>query len=1116
VDHDLAQREIDLRRAEPPLDKDEWFARYLALHGITEEELREILGEPVESLAERIGRIPGWLSEIENAYRRAPRPIAEISASLRIDPERTKFLDAVEPLVRNGYERLGARIADLGSRTRTVPFDPSRASDLFLVQLLTTLQAQVERVFVLELNVARMQGELEGETSAERFECFVRRMRKTESALAFLAEYPVLARRLVETIDGWERASFELLQHLCADRTNLWAAFSPERDPGRLVRVGGGAGDVHRGGRSVAIVEFESGLRVVYKPRSLAVDVHFQELLAWLNEAHDRSASQASPAEETRDAREWPGFRMLRVLDRGDHGWVEFVESRACTSREEVTRFYWRQGAYLALLHALEAVDFHFENLIADGEHPLLVDLETLVHPRLPVPEQRDADLRLVHETTSRSVLRTGLLPHRAWSEDGERPGPDVSGLGGAAGELAPDALLHWQAAGTDEMRATRERVPLPAGKNAPVIEGETASALEHVEDIVRGFEDLARLLIRRRDELCPAPASPRRFAELPIERFADRRLARSGDGPLERFARDEVRVVLRPTRAYGLLLSELTHPDLQRDALELEMFLAKLWVGVDEAPHMAAAIGAEHLDLEQGDIPRFATSPASRDLVDSRGERHPGFFSLSGLELVDQRLHSMSEADIERQTWFIRSAFATSAVKPEELRWPKYRPIDPLSSSLELGERGDPGDEMRPSRALREQLIARARRVGDRLDELALRDADGDAAWIGFKFEHGRWELVPLPDDLYSGILGVAHFLAYLALVTKEERYSALAKAALAPLRRRVRENRTNLGTIGAFSGLGGIVYTFAHLGRLWNDDELLREAAEIAELAASRIDADEDLDIIGGAGGFIGALASLHRVLPSERWIEIARRCGEHLVTRAIRMEHGVGWSTRIEKNRPATGYSHGASGIAAALVQVGELTHEARYRALALEAVAYEASQFDAAAENWLDPGGQSRNTRTQDGTLMVAWCYGAPGVGLARLALSTARTSGSSEIVGKRDPPEIARIARDLEIAIQTTRKQGFGRNHSLCHGDLGNLEFLAQAARFTRDFELARFVREKTATVLASIERDGVLCGMPLGIESVALMNGLAGVGFGLLRLAEPERVPSVLTLDAPA
>lgn len=65
----------------------------------------------------------------------------------------------------------------------------------------------------------------------------------------------------------------------------------------------------------------------------------------------------------------------------------------------------------------------------------------------------------------------------------------------------------------------------------------------------------------------------------------------------------------------------------------------------------------------------------------------------------------------------------------------------------------------------------------------------------------------------------------------------------------------------------------------------------------------------------------------------------------------------------------------------------------------------------------------------------------------------------------------------------------------------------------------RYAREcarLAAVILESIEREGWLCGLPSGVESPGLMTGLAGIGYGLLRLAAPERVPSVLTLDPPA
>src|SRR5262249_31989010 len=154
--------------------------------------------------------------------------------------------------------------------------------------------------------------------------------------------------------------------------------------------------------------------------------VHFQELLTWLNERGTH-----------------PPFRTLKVLDRGTYGWVEFVAAGGCTSADEVRRFYQRQGGYLALLYALEATGFYFEDLIAAGEHPVLIDLEALFHPRLPRLDAAQAD-RLAGDRMASSALRVGLLPQRIWS-NAESEGVDLSGLGAVAGQLSPRPVPYWE-----------------------------------------------------------------------------------------------------------------------------------------------------------------------------------------------------------------------------------------------------------------------------------------------------------------------------------------------------------------------------------------------------------------------------------------------------------------------------------------------------------------------------------------------------------------------------------------------------------------------------------------------------------------------------------------------
>jgi len=246
----------------------------------------------------------------------------------------------------------------------------------------------------------------------------VRRLTQRENALAFLREYPVLARQLVNCIDLWSAFSLELLEHLCAEWSLIRHAFTPDNNPGVLVEVEG-SGDTHNQGRCVLILKFSSGFRLVYKPRSLSLDVHFETLLHWINE-------------QVKDMQ----FRTPRTLNFGDHGWVEFVAAAPCATQEEVRRFYRRQGGYVALLYALQAVDFHSENVIAAGEHPVLIDLEALFHTTPEDIAAAEFDDPASYAMAN-SVLRIGLLPGRIWG-DAQQQGIDISGFGGEAGQLTP------------------------------------------------------------------------------------------------------------------------------------------------------------------------------------------------------------------------------------------------------------------------------------------------------------------------------------------------------------------------------------------------------------------------------------------------------------------------------------------------------------------------------------------------------------------------------------------------------------------------------------------------------------------------------------------------------
>ncbi len=1033
----LAERRAQRWRAQAPFTDETLFRRRLELAGLGESQFLRLLGEPAEDLRHRVPERPSWLLDYQQTFAASDAaPSGAEAEGLRA------ALVVVEPLLRREVSRLRKGIEELQRAHPEAPLDPDTAADLLFsgFDLPAQLMALLGRTMILELNVARLAGRLQGDTPQARLSCFLKSLRQREVALRLLEEYPVLARQLAVCVRSWGDFSLEFLKHLCADWDALRATFMPGSDPGLLVEVQGSAGDTHRGGRSVAILGFSSGLKLVYKPHGLSVDVHFGELLEWLN------------ARGTH-----PPFRRLGCLDRGTYGWAEFVAAEACASTREVQRFYERQGGYLALLYTLQAVDFHHENLIAAGEHPVLVDLEALFHPR----ERLAKPPALANALLSQSVMGIGLLPVRMWGQANPIEGIDLSGLGGAPEQVAPNRRLVIQNPDTDEMRVTTDTFKIGESQNRPRLEGTEVKVQDYVEALVTGFTSVYRLLVEHRREL---------LAE---------------GGPLARFAEDEVRAILRPTQTYAMMLQDSRHPDMLRDALERSRLFDRLWVEVEERPALARVIAAECADLHRGDVPLMTGRPGSRHLYTSTNECVPDFFAEPSLEAVRRRLEGLSEDDLSRQLWFIRASLTTLTLGEDTRgRYPLKRPVAPAS---------------------REHLVAGARKVGDRIGVLALHEEE-QTSWLGLTFLHERvWTLLPLGMDLYEGRGGIALFLAYLGAVTGEERYTALARSTVNTLLREFevwqsQESHSYLG-IGGFSGGGGLIYVLTHLGVLWDEPALLSRAESLVGLLPGAIGQDEVLDIIGGAAGCSCALGSLYRATASQRALEAALQCGDHLLSRARKMPAGIGWDTQVKATQPLTGFSHGAAGMAYALLELATLTGEARFRQAGLEAIAYERSLFSPGSGNWPDLREWVQASAGEDLATMTAWCHGAPGIGLARLR-SLAHADD-------------ARTHAEVEAALVTTLREGFGINHSLCHGDLGNVELLLEASRTLDDPRWHSQLRETTSDLLASIQQNGWLCGTPQQVETPGLMIGLAGIGYNLLRLAAPERVPSVLTLAPP-
>ncbi|WP_428264754.1 type 2 lanthipeptide synthetase LanM family protein [Haliangium sp.] len=1090
------------------------FERRLRRLSLTREQFQALLGETLTSLEQRAKRPPAWVdrfvSDLTDGLDDGPdgplpgggttdgpapagagvgqpsrSAAAGASGTDRAGSEASvRFLTLVKPLVRRAVRRFRADIDALLARTPTALFDTDTAARLFAPALRQPLGIALQATLVLELNVARLEGELSGDTPGERFEQFIAMLATPAVRLRIFREYPVLARLVQTKIEHWRTCSLELCERLVADQDLIRARIFADEDPGRLSHIEVGRGDRHRGGRTVTRLEFDSGARLIYKPRSLAPEVIFQELLRWLD--HQPGS---------------PGFRTFAVIDRGDYGWTEFVRAAPCDDRAQVERFYRRQGASLAILHALNAADMHFENVIACGEYPVIVDGETLLHVHLWDEFNPDAmQDKPVAEALLESVMRIGLLPNRAGVTD-DYDGYDLGGLSARPEQVSMIDVEVWAGAGTDEMHADYQRVVGGGGNNLPVLDGAPVEAMAFRDHICAGFADTYRLLVQHRARLLD---------------FVDR------------FAGTEIRVLIRATRVYALLLAKSRHPDFLRDGLDRDLVFERLWTLCEGHERLMAVVPHEILDLHDDCVPLFTMDPATTELRTSRGVRIPDYFSESCLDQVRGKIERLSERDLERQLWFVRASFSALVPRVQMLVYDDER----------AGERAPAAAAAADLTLDPEAALAVAERVGARVAEMAILGPDA-ANWVGVHAESGSGGSIRLGIKnaelpLYSGLPGISLFLARLAAQTGRADHRDLAERAFSSLRKYVaffidlhrRARPKILGNdrifkvIGGFSGWAGILYAYTHVRDLWGpdipsavathrgiDDDITEMVTIIDEL----VDDDHYLDVIGGAAGAIPVLLGLDRVMPGTRALATAVHCGEHLAGQAQPQAAGLGWP-RKDGGVPLTGFAHGAAGVAWALLELAASTaaaghpgHE-RFREVAVGAIAYERGLFSPERRNWPDlralRDGVGPDLDLGQAKYTAAWCHGATGVGLARLA--------------SLDHLDDGVVREEIEVAIATTLVRGFGHNHSLCHGDLGNLELLALAAERLGGDDRRRLYQATAAGIVADIDARGGICGLDFDIDTPCLMTGLAGIGYGLLRLAAPAQVPSMLLLAPPA
>ncbi|MFJ9033386.1 type 2 lanthipeptide synthetase LanM family protein [Streptomyces sp. NPDC102274] len=790
-----------------------------------------------------------------------------------------------------------------------------------LVELLGRAEIRIREMYtrplVAAVNHAREQGLLEGDSPQERYLYFVDEAIRSSFAAAGGLSFPVLRDLTPVVLAGAVDAVVELCSRLVADREVLRDSFGLAPDD-RLVSFGAPEGDTHHHGRAVCVLTFESGERLVYKPRDVSCEAAFVRLADELNTAF--------------------GTRLVtaEALARDGYGYVEYIEAEDVSDISE--RFMRDSGELAAVLYVLNARDMHFENIVPTRRGPVPVDLETLLHPERvhdgPVPEAEGN----AYATIGQSVYGVGILPLVMAGRKENRGGHvDLGFLGGPGRGTSPFKQMSFDAPYTDRIRL--------ALKPQAVQERKTVVGERTEEEILRLGREMADGFTRTYRAILAAPGTWTTLLRTIVDGL-------------------RIRYVHNPTALYSQTLRMTTGPSALDDPATYLALLKR--IAIASKTSARPLIVSELRQMAERDVPYFTVSATGTRICDGDGREVGAVLSRSPLELALGKAASLGETDLVQQLRLVRSAF-TAQFPDNHLSPARHAEAPAADGSAGSGERQD--------------LVSLARELCDGLVETSLPDrfAHLPRTWIGplASAEADRpWPPGVLGYDLYTGRTGIALTLCAAGRVLDDERYLSASRQVFSATADILHSHRYESRSLqqagyGGYTGMAGVLFCLSAAGRLAGEDDWSRAAREAVPLVLDQIRAEPadglPLDVISGLAGVLNCVTDIVGPDAPETVTEVAL-----LLARAIQ---GDGAFARSVLDQ--SGFAHGISGVVHALGRAHPLL-PAEHRPLVETVLTALVKRLDV----FFDPDERNWSSRaSEEGTFATGWCHGSTSVALA---------------------------------------------------------------------------------------------------------------------------------------
>ena len=907
-----------------------------------------------------------------------------------------------------------------------------------------SVQAICVRACIEDIHERKTGWVYDKDNKEDILETWCQKWKDKELRQRFIEMYPVLKECMDEVIINTAIHFLQFLERFERDKKQIEEQLLHKKIR-KITNIETNLSDAHNGGTSVIKVELDASEYLIYKPHALDNETWFYAAAHILGDKIGLD------------------FYSPKILCREDYGWETCVEQKSCETEEQVHRYYKRIGVLLFLAYVLKSSDLHMENLIAHGEYPVFVDMEALFTP-LDGLDGKDIN-ECITAFLQQSVMSTGILPFYHWNK--ENRGVNLSALSHEEMQELPVRIPTVADKGTLDMRITYKYGKVYPAKNQVKLGDKKVIPDDYVKDVLDGFCQIYKAALGCKKEL-------KTFFEGFSELYS--------------------RYLVADTQKYSMLISLSYHPDFLHDKKKRDELFDILWkFNIRKKEYADVIHRCEKEDLLHGDVPVFHVKYDSRHLYFHDEIVVMDYTDKTAGEFVAETIAALSEKDMMQQCMVIETSMSFPKV---------LREMDCKKESGYI-----------TTDCEKEALIKKG--LNHILEQAIYTKDKAQIGWISPQVvgkEVSRFMLYHGGMYLYDGLAGM--FVLFCEAVYKmgyreyEEVYKKIEAQMFYYTDALMHEldtaeelpdtdsdNWKNLCKCqshhtGFLNGESSIVVAYLQAYRMTQDGIYLQMAQKHAKVVYHLLQIDENDDFLDGKAGAVLMFLEVYKLTQDDKYIRYACEAEALLHKNAQIAGDEMCW---IQKTYGIAllGMAHGTAGILLAYGKLYEVTQEQQYLDSVEKILRYEHRRYNEQTGDWHDYRKQEEEQAVQ----AAAWCHGAGGILLSRIAL-----------VQMSLPKAIKdMILCDISRAVKKLRKSYMRNSYCLCHGVSGNVLIMERYVEYLKDqsglrdyiYELEKLCKQIRECIYECVRKDQ----QELLRETygMGLMSGYGGIIYSMMK-----------------